>query len=858
MKPHSFIAHYRIVSKLGEGGMGAVYRATDTKLNRDVAIKVLPPAFAEDAARMQRFEREAQVLASLNHANIAAIHGIEQGAIVMELVEGADLAGPVPLETALDYARQIAAALEAAHEKGIVHRDLKPANIKVTPAGQIKLLDFGLAKAIDAAPASNPSESPTLSLEMTHAGMILGTAAYMSPEQARGKAVDKRADIWSFGVILYELLTGQKLFGGGETVSDALASVIAREPDLSAIPERVRPVLKACLEKDPRHRLRDIGDWQRLMTDAPAVAASRPSRSRAGWITAVASIALAAAAGIGWWQASRPQERPLVRVDIDFGADLLTPTSYAVSPDGNLLAFITGGEQDAGTLFVRRWDEDRPRKLAEGKFLRFMNAPFFSPDSKWVGFYADRKLKKVAVEGGPSVDLADATNVQPASWGEAGEIVASLTFAGYSRIPADGGPSSLVKGSLSHASGVTYLPGGKTILFSGGNGISAVSASGQTSLVVRTPAARVQYVPGYLLGIGDGNVLVGVPFDAGAIKTTGAVFPLIEGVDDFKVSAAGTTMIVHHGKESSDRVVSWFEDGGKREPLIDKPGEYGYPRLSPDGKRLALAVSGLDGWSIWVRDLAKGTMTRVTFNGAATYPAWMPGGQYLLYRGADGIYLIRADGAGSPRRILENSGSPESVSPDGKRLAYYLRGESTERDIWIAPLEGTGDELRAGTPAPFAKTAADEIHPVFSPDGRWIAYASNESEDNFGVYVRPASGGSGRWLVSPGVMAAAWPVWAPAGHRLFFFAPGAGGRLLAVDYTANGESFVAGPAKDFGVAQLPPNGNAPVYFVAGNGDRVGAVVYPPQTEKASGHSNYTLFQNYMEEIRRRAAKAPVR
>jgi Tol biopolymer transport system component len=400
---------------------------------------------------------------------------------------------------------------------------------------------------------------------------------------------------------------------------------------------------------------------------------------------------------------------------------------------------------------------------------------------------------------------------------------------------------------------VSYLPGGKTILYSGTDGIGAISPSGKISLVDRIPAVFVQYVPGYVLFVGTGGVLYGMPFDSRAIKPTGAAFPLLEGVDNFQVSPVGT-MIVHRGKESPVRVLYWFDEAGRMEPLIDKPGAYGFPRLSPDGRSLALAVYGDDGLSIWVRDLTKGTMSRLTFNGSADYPAWMPDGRYLLYRAAGAIYQIRADGSGSPRRVLEIAGYPESVSPDGRRLAYYVQTESAERDIWIAPLEGTGDELRAGKPEPFANTAADEIQPVFSPDGKWIAYASSESEDGFGVYVRPASGGPGRWLVSAGVYAA-WPVWAPFGHRLFFFNALDRGRLMDVDYTVNGESFVAGAAKDFGVAQIPANENAPVYFVSGNGDRAGAVLFPPQTGKDSGHSSYTLFLNYLDEIRRRGTKA---
>jgi len=321
MTPPSTIAHYKITGKLGEGGMGAVYRATDTKLNRDVAIKVLPPAFGEDAARMQRFEREAQVLASLNHPNIAAIYGIEQGAIVMELVEGADLAGPLPVDTVIDYARQIAAGLEAAHEKGIVHRDLKPANIKVTPDGVVKLLDFGLAKAREeSALQSNAGNkiagataSPTLSLAMTQAGMILGTAAYMAPEQARGKPVDKRADIWAFGVILYELLSGKMLFGGGETVSDSLAAVLTREPDYTALPANTPPhlrrVIERCLRKDPKLRLRDIGDARILLDEPEAAAPALPqaalTAARPSWLPWALLAASLVAGAFGWWRATR-------------------------------------------------------------------------------------------------------------------------------------------------------------------------------------------------------------------------------------------------------------------------------------------------------------------------------------------------------------------------------------------------------------------------------------------------------------------------------------------------------------------------------------------------------------------------
>src|SRR5687767_401017 len=363
------IAHYKVTSKLGEGGMGAVYRATDTKLNRDVAIKVLPPAFAEDAGRMQRFDREAQLLASLNHPNIAQIYGIEAGAIVMELVEGADLAGPLPLDTAIDYARQIAAGLEAAHEKGIVHRDLKPANIKVTPDGVVKILDFGLAKASEtsSAPTAN---SPTLTIGATVAGTILGTAAYMAPEQARGKSVDKRADIWAFGVVLFEMLTGRALFGDGDNTTDIIAAVVTREPDWSALPKgtppHIRRVLERCLRKDPKLRLRDIGE-ARLAIDEPQAPASAavPSIARSGmplWAVAIPAILALILAG-PLWRATRPQEsplRPMMRFSAEVGPESTRQTALPVliSADGTRLVFpIRSAEGGPSLLATRLLDQ---------------------------------------------------------------------------------------------------------------------------------------------------------------------------------------------------------------------------------------------------------------------------------------------------------------------------------------------------------------------------------------------------------------------------------------------------------------------------------------------------------------------
>jgi serine/threonine protein kinase len=395
--------------------MGEVYRARDTKLDRDVAIKVLPAALAQDPERLARFEREAKVLASLNHPNIAQIYGVEERALVMELVDGQTLQGPLPLETALNYAKQIAEALEAAHDKNIIHRDLKPANIMITPAGVIKVLDFGLAAVAQSSDPSSPANSPTLTISPTRAGMILGTAAYMSPEQARGKALDKRADIWAFGVVLFEMLSGKQLFHG-ETVSDTLAQVLTKEPDWERVPSKVRRLLKKCLEKDPKKRLRDIGDAWELLEDAPATTVPSPSRrAMTGWVAAGALVVALGMALWAPWRGTKPVDRPLVRLDVDLGADVSLPTpgllsSVAISPDGTRLVYASGNPPK---LFTRRLDQPKASELlgTEGATI-----PFFAPDGQWVGFYTRGKLNKISVEGGAVVPLADVSNFGGASW----------------------------------------------------------------------------------------------------------------------------------------------------------------------------------------------------------------------------------------------------------------------------------------------------------------------------------------------------------------------------------------------------------------------------------------------------------
>jgi serine/threonine-protein kinase len=432
---------YEILAPIGAGGMGEVYRARDTKLDRDVAIKVLPASFAQDPERLARFEREAKVLASLNHSNIAQIYGIEDRALVMELVDGETLQGPLPLETALNYARQIADALEAAHDKGIIHRDLKPANIMITPAGVVKVLDFGLAAVAQSSDPSNPANSPTLTISPTRAGIILGTAGYMSPEQARGKLVDKRADIWAFGVVLFEMLTGKPLFHG-ETVSDTLAQVLTKEPDWEQVPAKVRRLLQACLQKDPKQRLQAVGDWKLMLTDVQQIHVAAPSQSQFSFAAWAAAAALALALGVAlWapWRAANSVDRPLMRLEVSLGPDAIpgANSEVAISPDGTRIVFPIRGRDGKPLLASRLLDQAAITPLPG---TENGTGVFFSPDGQSIGFAADSKLKKVSLRGGAPVTLTDASVLLGASWGESGDIVASLNVVGgLVSIPASGG-----------------------------------------------------------------------------------------------------------------------------------------------------------------------------------------------------------------------------------------------------------------------------------------------------------------------------------------------------------------------------------------------------------------------------------
>jgi serine/threonine-protein kinase len=871
-----FVAHYRITAKIGQGGMGEVWRATDTKLGREVAVKVLPEVFLADVDRMFRFTREAQVLAALNHPNIAAIYGVEERALILELVPGPTLAerigeGPVALDEALPIARQIAEALEYAHESGIVHRDLKPANIKLTTDGRVKLLDFGLAKAMSTeTAAANPASSPTLTMHATEAGVILGTVAYMSPEQARGKVVDKRADIWAFGVVLYEMVTGRMLFMR-ETASDTLAAVLTKEPDWEAVPAALRKLLRSCLDKDPKRRLRDIGDAWRLIEDA--VVTPRPDRAQgrlgilsyriAAGVLAVMAVVLS----ILLWRAMRPLERPLTRLSVDLGLEPFTNSrsgfpSVAISPDGQRLVFPARGPDGKGRLATRLLDQPVANLLPG---TEDGTEPFFSPDGHWIGFFADAQLKKIPVQGGAPMALAKTLYGTPlaSSWGDDGQIIVGQSGIGpLWSIPAAGGALQLLPKLGSREAVHAWpqvLPGGEVVLltaspqaFSWGDAnIEAASLKTGKVKIVQSNGFHGRYLPtGHLVYVHQ-KILLGVRFDLAKLQVLGAPVPILDDMGPggrFDYSSTGTFVYVAGKSPTQAWNVAWLYDSGKLEPLTSTPGIYGDVRVSPDGRNLAFEKSQ----DIYIHHLERDTTTRLTFKGRAATPIWMPDGRHIVFKYAGNSFLwTRTDGVGDPQRLLESPHSmvPWSVSPDGRWLAYHEKNPETGYDIGILPLDLTDpDHPKPGTPELLLRTSAEEAGPRFSPDGRWIAYASNES-GHYETYVRPFPAVSGsKWQISNG--GGTLPIWLQTGRQLFY--ESLDDRIMVVDYTVDGSSFAPGKPRLWSEKQLFHLGASSNLDLAPDGKRF--VVFTPSEaapgEKGSMH--VTIMQNFFDELKRKA------
>ena len=888
------LCSYEVAAQIGAGGMGDVYQAHDTKLVRDVAIKVLPEAFAHDSERLNRFQREAKMLAALNHPNVATIHGLEQSNgtsyLVMELVSGETLAervkreGAVPVEETLKIAVQIAEALEAAHEKGVIHRDLKPANVKVTPEGKVKVLDFGLAKAFAGDTAdSNPSESPTLSAVATMQGVLLGTAAYMSPEQARGKAVDKRTDIWAFGCVVYEMLTGKQAFQG-EDVTEILAAVVKTEPDWGKLPENTPPgiglLLRRCLQKDKTLRMRDAGDARIEIGEALAAprdsAKPAPSAAMSKLFGAVAA-ALAIIAGVallGWWGSSRPAElKPLVRLDVDLGSDVSLGSSRAgpfgsvagadviLSPDGTRIVYISQEK-----LFTRQLDQPKATELAgtQGAF-----APFFSPDGQWVAFFAGAKLKKISVEGGAPMVLCDALYGLGGSWGQDGNIIAALSFpAALSQIASTGGTptpvTELVQGEVNQV-WPQILPGGKAVLFTAGapGDLTNFNQASIEVMSLRDHRRKTllggtfgRYLAtsngvGHLVYINNGT-LFAVAFDLNALEVRGTPVPLLEqvaynpqsGSAQFDFSQTGTLLYRSGGTAGSGQVtVQWLDSDGKTQPLLAKPDSYLRPSFSPDGTRLAVASS-----DVWVYDRQRDTMARLTFGARAIGPIWSPDGRYILFEEAPGgMFWTRSDGSGKPQALIQgnNAQVPWSITADGKRLAFHEVNQ-TSLSIWTVPLENDGTGLRAGKPELFSQTRFDEAFPSFSPDGRWLAYASNESGTPQ-VYVRAFPGNQAKWQISNN--GGTIPEWAHTSHELFFRT--LDNQIMFADYTVRGDKFVADKPRLWSEKRIANVGGLPNYGLAPDGKRIAALM-PVDTPEAQKTQNHVIFlENFFDELRRK-------
>ncbi len=888
------LSHYRITGKLGAGGMGEVYRATDTRLGREVAIKVLPENFAQDADRLARFQREAQLLASLNHANIAAIHGLEEAGgrryLVLEYVPGETLASRVarvaiPREEALQLARQIAEALEAAHEKGIIHRDLKPGNIALTADGTVKVLDFGLAKALEGESAAvDPSQSPTLSLAATHAGLIMGTAAYMSPEQARGAAVDKRADIWAFGCVLYEMLTGRRAFTG-DTASDTLASVLKVEPDWKALPADTPPklhsLLRRCLNKNAKQRLHDIGDVRleieeliagktEILSAASDSAARMAAAPEAKW-RRVLPWGIATALGLallllGWnrWQARQTGLTEQVRFEIaPPGNEIFAVPAFpmaVLSPNGKKLAFITGLGL-GGNLYLRNLDDLEARPLAGVSDAHNL---FFSPDSKWVGFTTGGKMMKVSVDGGAPVPVCDA-EWGGGAWGVDGRIIFSRSYnSGLWRVSADGGQPEkftepdVSRGELAHW-WPQFLPSGEWVLFTNFGTpiekarIEALSLKTKEKRVLVEGAVYGKYAPtGHLLFF-RGKTLFAAPFDAAKLAVTGASFPVLDDVSYWpqngfaalSFSENGTAAYLTSSAVSRSQSLVWIDRKGNATPVSAAPGTYEQPRLSPDGKRVAYASKEAGALlDIWVRDLERGTRSRLT-HGPATVsaPVWTPDGKRIIYlseRPVFDLYWRAADESAPEEALLtsRNDKQPTSVSPDGKWLLFRESGAETGEDIYVLPLQGEHK------PQAWRKTPFNEEAAMYSPDGRWVAYSSNDSARSE-VYVQAAAGTGGRWQIS--TEGGFEPVWARNGRELFYRQ---GDEIMAVPISP-GPEFKAGKPAPVFKERFQRRNEGANYDVSPDGQRF---LIPREDTQFAAQVRIHVVLNWFEELEKRAGK----
>jgi serine/threonine-protein kinase len=836
---------YEVVAPLGAGGMGEVYRARDTKLGREVAIKILPESFVDNPERIARFEREAQLLAALNHPHIAAIHGLESAGatqfLVLELVEGETLAAKLEgtrglglgIHESLAVARQIADALQAAHEKGIIHRDLKPANIAFTLDGQVKVLDFGLAKhdagSAGSSAAAGPvgmTHSPTITFAHTQVGVILGTAAYMSPEQAKGRAADKRSDVWAFGCVLYEMLTGTRAFDG-EDVTDIIAAVVRGEPDWSALPRdlsgQLRRLLERCLEKDRRQRIADIAVAQFLLTETTVPAQAPVTRSRQRTVAASAAgliIGVAATAIAAWMMLPRPLAAPLpVRFTIVPAATQTIALQggdrkVAISADGARVVYrLTVGSQP--TLFTRALNELDAHPLS-GPGGR---DPFMSPDGRWIAYFTATDLRKVAVSGGPPVTICklDAQS-RGASWADDDTIIFSVADprAGLQRVSAGGGAPTVLttadgaKNEIAHAF-PHVLPGANAVLFTISSGaidtaqIAVLDLKSRQHKILLRGGTDAKYVDSGHLIYAAGGGLRAVRFDLSRLEILGDSVPVLDqtmtevtGAADYDVSRRGNLVFVPGGAAAPTaqaRSLVWVDRQGREEPINAPPRAYAIPRVSPDGTRVALDVRDQSN-DIWIWDLARQTLTPLNLDpGVDMSPVWTPDSRRIVWTssragGNPNLYWQAADGTGTPERLTTSAPAqfPVSMSPDGTRVALFTGTElGGGLDLNVLTLDRTVALPPKMRTEPLIQSTATKFNPEISPDGRWIALQSNESGQPQ-IYVRPFPAvDGGRWQISPD--GGTRPAWSRNGRELFYL--NANDLLTAVS-VVTGATFTAG------------------------------------------------------------------
>ena len=881
LSPGDRLGSYQVTALIGMGGMGEVYRAHDEALGRDVALKILPSAFASDPERLARFEREARLLAALNHPHVAAIYGIAQAdgvrALVLELVEGPTLVerirvGALPEEEAISIAGQIAEALEAAHEKGIVHRDLKPANIKLTLDGRVKVLDFGLGRALDSPIATDSMQSPTFTTLGTRVGVILGTAAYMSPEQARGGAVDKRTDIWAFGCVLYEMLTGRTAFAG-ETVSDTIAAIIGREPDWSALPDTapatVRRLLGRCLVKDAKQRVRDIGDVRIELQEALApttektqgMRRERRSWSIGRWVPVIVSVVIASALAVRLWQIEGGKGQPpplMIRATIVLPANHALDTleeaaPLALSPDGRRLVYaarVAGRPQ----LYLRDLDAFDAQPLPGSEGARY---PFFSPDGQWVAFFAGAKLKRLSIHGGSPLTVCDAPVIgRGGTWGSDGTIVFDPGDSGLLRVAVQGGTPEPVTSrdavmDRRNLSWPQFLPDGRALLATAGLGEDAelLILPFETRTWRRLGRGfQAQYVrSGHLVfhapAVREGEIHA-AEFDLATLAVRGTPMSVLDGVFRsengggayFAVSGIGALVFA---RGSYARTLVRVDRHGRRTPLLEDRRGFRIPRISPDGRSVAITIDPRPS-QVWVYDLVRRSGIPLSTDGHSLGAIWSAQGDRVTYTstGADlprqsgDIYSRSADGSSAARRLLTRSRAqyPGVLLRDGSLI--FIDDHPTNRaDLWMMPL--------GAEPRPLVSTRAHEFAPRLSPDERWLAYSSDES-GRFEVYARPFPNvDAGRWPVSTG--GGMFPVWSPTGRELFYMN---GTTMMVVPIETKGGRLAAGTPEVLFTG--PFETGSPQFDLSPDGTYFVMVEADPDARPTQIH----LVTNWVDELKR--------